>query len=184
VTTTAPIEDLERWDEPAPMGPWSDDLLEPMTVALDFRVTPVVGPPAPETTSSDEAVPAEGESATGGDRDAPAAAPAPPSSVSPESLRRVQLAKATDDLATGRLEQALDSLEALHVRHPTAPEVRDLLIRVLHQRGLLLYGQGQLQAALDSWSRILAIDPEYAPAREFHRAAETELRAIRATPAR
>ena len=70
---------------------------------------------------------------------------------------------------------ARDGLAALANAHPGEPRVRGRLVRVLHQRALLRYGQGSLVAAIDDWQVVLELDPEHEAARSLLRAAQAEL---------
>ncbi len=63
-------------------------------------------------------------------------------------------------LGRGELELAVVDLLELARRFPSDVRVQRRLARVLHQRGLLRYGQGALTAALLDWERVLAIEPE------------------------
>ncbi len=185
VATTSPVTDKELGDDGAVFGPVLDGSRSAANRTAPTLAETPIGPPAPNA-KPDELASAPPTATDGGESpdDAASDAPDAPPASSPQRLVRLQIAKATADLAAGRLEEALDALDGLYVHHPESTEVRELLMRVLHQRALLLYGQGQLQAALESWAKILAIDPDHQQAREFYRAAETELHALRAAPPR
>lgn len=62
-------------------------------------------------------------------------------------------------LGKGELELAVIDLLELARRHPAEARIQLRLIRVLHQRALLRYGQGALTAAIGDWERVLAIQP-------------------------
>jgi tetratricopeptide (TPR) repeat protein len=63
-------------------------------------------------------------------------------------------------LGHGELELAVIDLLELARRHPADARVQNRLVRVLHQRALLRYGQGALTVAIGDWERVLAIQPE------------------------
>lgn len=63
-------------------------------------------------------------------------------------------------LGRGELELAVVDLLELARRFPGDVRVQRRLARVLHQRALLRYGQGALQAALLDWERVLSIEPD------------------------
>lgn len=86
---------------------------------------------------------------------------------------------ALDLLQRGQLERALDMLEGLHAELPSHPEVAKSLVRVLNQRALLHYGQGDLELALNDWTRVLRLDPSHDQARGFLIAAQAELKSLR-----
>ena len=82
-------------------------------------------------------------------------------------------------LQDGRLDEALRALQELFEARSGSQEVRDLLVRVLHQRALLHYGQGELARSIEVWGRVLEVDPSHAQASEFREAARSELDALR-----
>lgn len=89
-----------------------------------------------------------------------------------------RLSVAMDLLNRGRLERALDLLEGLYAELPNQPIVARSLVRVLNQRALLHYGQGDLELALSDWTRVLRLDGSYAQARGFLIAAQAELKSL------
>ncbi len=86
---------------------------------------------------------------------------------------------ALDLLQRGQLERALDLLEGLHAELPSHSEVAESLVRVLNQRALLHYGQGDLELALNDWTRVLRLDAKHEQARGFLIAAQAELKSLR-----
>lgn len=79
-------------------------------------------------------------------------------------------------LGRGELEGAVGELLALADLHPQEPRVRARLVRLLHQRALLHYGQGLLLAAIADWRRVLEVDPGHTLARQLLVAVEEESR--------
>lgn len=86
-----------------------------------------------------------------------------------------RLAELEAMLFLGDLSAALDGLAALAAAHPGEPRVRGRLVRVLHQRALLRYGQGSLLPAIDDWQVVLELDPGHGAAQSLLRAAQAEL---------
>jgi hypothetical protein len=78
-------------------------------------------------------------------------------------------------LAGGETDRALAVLEDRWEESPEDPRVSTLLARVLHQRALLSYGQGRLEASIDDWRKVVALDQLNKQVQAFLRAAETEL---------
>ena len=88
---------------------------------------------------------------------------------------RVVLEQVQRLLARGETSRALALLEDLREENPEDPRVTGVLARVLHQRALLSYGQGRLEAAIDDWRKVVSLQKENRQAQAFLRAAETEL---------
>ena len=86
-----------------------------------------------------------------------------------------QLAAAESLLARGELQEALARLEDLHILHPDALAVRRTLARVLHQRALVRYGHGYLEAAIADWVRVRQLDEKLTRVNQFLDAARAEL---------
>lgn len=72
-----------------------------------------------------------------------------------------RLAALEDQLQRGQVETALGELELLLARWPEDPRLRSRVARLLHQRGLLRYGQGAVAAAMDDWRRAQELNPEW-----------------------
>lgn len=106
--------------------------------------------------------------------------PAPIVDPQPRSARvrripRERIAMAETLLEQGDLERALDLLEEAEPAGDDH-EVERALVRVLRQRALLRYGQGQVEEAIADWVRILSILPGDAQATTFLKAARAERR--------
>ncbi|MCC6671320.1 MAG: hypothetical protein IT458_09680 [Planctomycetes bacterium] len=82
-------------------------------------------------------------------------------------------------LRAGDLEGAIDALQAASRTAQQQPRHRELLVQVLHQRGLLHYGQAFLEDAIEDWKRVLEVQPGHAAAEPFLKAAEAELKVRR-----
>ncbi len=78
-------------------------------------------------------------------------------------------------LGRGELGLAVADLLELSRRFPADARVRARLVRVLHQRALLLYGQGAVERAMRDWERVVALEPTHADAARMLAAARTEL---------
>lgn len=77
-------------------------------------------------------------------------------------------------LGSGDCEGAVDELVRLAEQHPTEARVKIRLVRVLHQRALVRYGQGSLAAAISDWEHLLQLEPSHAVARSLLDAARAE----------
>ena len=96
--------------------------------------------------------------------------------TTPDITARLRVAM--DLLDRGQLERALDLLEGMHAELPNQSKVAKSLVRVLNQRALLHYGQGDLELALSDWTRVLRLDGAHAQARGFLIAAQAELKSL------
>ena len=101
--------------------------------------------------------------------------PQPDLSLSPEDTLAAQLAQTERLLAQGELQEALAGLEDLNLLHPEASQLRRTLARVLHQRALVRYGQGYLEAAIADWARVRQLDDKLTRIDQFLDAARAEL---------
>lgn len=101
---------------------------------------------------------------------------APETGVPTPAEVEARLRRGREHLAAGRLEPALDTLEGLFEELPAHPDVVATLIRILHQRALLHYGQGELELSIADWTRVLQLDARHRQASEFLAAAQAELR--------
>lgn len=135
-------------------------------VAMTRPVTPEVAAPelAPDEFTDHQWIPA-----------APGGAAAPPAIGLPEVPIELRLARAVADLDAGDLASSLAELEELHDLVPAHRAIRRELVRGLHRRALLHYGQGQLEPAIIQWTRVAELDPGLREAREFREAAQIEL---------
>lgn len=79
-------------------------------------------------------------------------------------------------LGSGQFERAVGELLALAQRHPDDLRVRSRLVRVLHQRALMRYGEGRVEAAIADWKQVLELDQNHAAARFHLGQAEREVR--------
>lgn len=77
-------------------------------------------------------------------------------------------------LGRGELELAVADLLDLAQQHPGEPRIRVHLVRVLHQRALVRYGQGSLTSAIEDWQRVLELDPGHRLAHNLLRSARAE----------
>lgn len=79
-------------------------------------------------------------------------------------------------LGRGQLEQSVADVLDLARQFPGDARVRIRLSRVLHQRALLRYGQGDVAGAIADWGRLLEIDPDNELAKKLLDTAVTEAR--------
>jgi hypothetical protein len=98
-------------------------------------------------------------------------APEPGSGEDPVALGLVAV---ETRLARNQLEPAVVDLLELSRRFPADARVRIRLVRLLHQRALLRYGEGAVAMAVADWRRLLEIDPQHGPARRMLEAVELE----------
>ncbi len=77
-------------------------------------------------------------------------------------------------LGRGQLEMAVVDLLELARCHPRDQRVRVRLVRLLHQRALLRYGEGSVAMAISDWRRVLELDPHHATAQQQLEVAERE----------
>jgi tetratricopeptide (TPR) repeat protein len=73
------------------------------------------------------------------------------------------------------LEPVLADLVALQRTYPNDARVATRLARLLQQRGLMRYGQGNVAGALTDWQRAIDLDPELRTARTLLELATAEL---------
>lgn len=105
---------------------------------------------------------------------APVVVPVPPQEPPRDDAVSRALVDVEAQLGRGDLEAAVDELNTLAAGYPAEARVRVRLVRVLHQRALVRYGQGSLTAAIADWERLLALDPGHAVARSLLDAARAE----------
>ncbi|HEX6813959.1 MAG TPA: hypothetical protein VF384_20215 [Planctomycetota bacterium] len=84
------------------------------------------------------------------------------------------LAQVESCLASGDLQAAVADLFELARRFPSDARVQARLARLLHQRALLLYGQGAVSGAIADWEQLLEIYPSHHLAADLLRAARAE----------
>ncbi|GDY03270.1 hypothetical protein LBMAG49_25990 [Planctomycetota bacterium] len=87
----------------------------------------------------------------------------------------LQLANLEGRLVRGDVESVLGELLLLHRSHPSDVRVRVRYARLLQQRGLIRYGQGNVRGAIADWQRACAVDPEQHTARRLLDLAAPEL---------
>jgi hypothetical protein len=85
------------------------------------------------------------------------------------------LAQVESRLARSDLQGAVAELFELARRFPIDARVQVRLARLLHQRALLLYGQGAVSGAIADWEQLLEMCPSHPLAAEMLRAARAEL---------
>ena len=85
------------------------------------------------------------------------------------------LAQVESRLAHSDLQGAVADLFELARRFPTDARVQLRLARLLHQRALLLYGQGAVSGAIADWEQLLEMCPSHPLAAQMLRAARAEL---------
>lgn len=103
-------------------------------------------------------------------------APAPPVARAPNDQVAAALMAIETRLGSGQFERAVQELLVLAQRHPEDLRVRSRLVRVLHQRALMRYGEGRVEAAIADWKHVLEIEQNHAAARLHLRQAEREIR--------
>ena len=77
-------------------------------------------------------------------------------------------------LANNDVQEAVADLFELARRFPNDARVQARLARLLHQRALLLYGQGSVSGAIADWEHLLEIYPSHPLAADLLRAARSE----------
>lgn len=153
--------------------------LLPWPIAAPQVAQPAVAAPVPNESNAATTPPPPQEGAVA----VPPAGMAEVASVAPtEDPVANGLIAVERQLGRGQLELAVADLLTLAKRYPDEVRVRVHLVRVLHQRALVRYGQGSLLSAIDDWTRVLELDPEHRLARNLLRAASAE--ASLASPAR
>ena len=96
--------------------------------------------------------------------------------------RRKLLGQARWLLIRGDMDRALDILEDLWDEAPGDRNIAQQLAGVLHQRAMLEYGQGRLEAAIADWQKVVRLEKDNAQVEAFIRAAKTELAARKRRP--
>lgn len=101
------------------------------------------------------------------------------SSSGPGDALEAELDGVTQLLEAGQADVAVERLRQMVQRRSKGDAayrlVQSRLVSVLHQRGLLRYGQGHLAPAIADWREVLALAPEFKPAARFMAAASAEL---------
>lgn len=87
-----------------------------------------------------------------------------------------QLARLEARLQRGMLDSVMTEMQNLHDAHPSDARVCSRLARLLMQRGLLHYGRGEVQVAIDDWRRARKLDADLQFVAQLLDAASHELR--------
>ncbi len=87
-----------------------------------------------------------------------------------------QLARLEARLQRGMLDSVMTEMQKLHDAHPADARVCSRLARLLLQRGLLHYGRGEVQVAIDDWRRARKLDANLQVVAQLLDAASHELR--------
>ena len=164
--------------------------------SAEARPDPFAPPPAPSPVAEVEpgraAPPADsaaaGEPFATAEVSLPEQAPAPASDhatpVAPRGVGGTStdavargLAQVESRLARSDLQGAVADLFELARRFPRDARVQARLARLLHQRALLLYGQGAVNGAIADWEQLLQMCPSHPLAADMLRAARAELNA-------
>lgn len=134
------------------------------------------GPPAPAMPAGEAIVPAATSSGTSGQGDGVSSAPSESATASPQGIDPVAsgLVAVETSLCRGQLEAAVGALLELARRFPDDARVTIRLVRLLHQRALLRYGEGAVAAAITDWRRVLELAPDHAAAKQMLASAERE----------
>ena len=151
---------LAAWPEPSPLAEIGPGRRQPAdsTPAAEALAAAQASPgqaPAPE--SNDTTSSRQGNSAT-----------------STDAVAR-GLAQVESRLGRSDLQGAVADLFELARRFPSDARVQARLARLLHQRALLLYGQGAVNGAIADWEQLLEMYPSHPLAAEMLRAARAEL---------
>jgi hypothetical protein len=85
------------------------------------------------------------------------------------------LAASDEEAALARFRAALALEPGIQPAASRAPELRDRLVSRYHERAILRYRNQDLDGAIALWDRVIAIDPDFEPARSY-RARARELK--------
>jgi tetratricopeptide (TPR) repeat protein len=86
-----------------------------------------------------------------------------------------QLARLEARLQRGQLDSVLTEMFALHRQWPSDARVCGRLARLLLQRGLVHYGRGAIEVAVEDWRRARQLDPQLASVAQLLDSASREL---------
>lgn len=168
---------------PAPV-PELPGISEPQSSAVAVPSTTSTCSPAREPSATVAPTPPPSVPAF----DVPLAPDAAPAAVPNPAPPAVAAVAAADDavaiglvavevrLGRGQLEVAVNDLLELARRFPADPRVRGRLVRLLHQRALLRYGDGNVALAVSDWQRVLELDAGNRAARRMLDEATREAR--------
>lgn len=138
--------------------------LEPWTISTE----PVI-PASPGGETSDPPGDPGGEVPDPG-----ADSPETPAKGPRDEISRM-LREVENRMSRGEWESSLADLEVWIERYGEDARLKQRLARLLHQRALLRYGQGFLEAALADWHRVQKLDPEAKQVVQFMAAARAEM---------
>jgi tetratricopeptide (TPR) repeat protein len=133
--------------------------------------------PQPDSRKVDEGIPQQSSQRESGPASPRGESVQPAHARTKTRRRRRMLGQARKLLGRGDMDRALDILQDLWDEAPRDRHVVAQLVRVLHHRALLAYGQGRLEAAIDDWEKVVRLDKDKAQVHAFMRAAKTELAA-------
>lgn len=161
----------------SPSSPAQSELMGPVEAPVEAMPTAapstsLVDPPAvanatpPASVPAFEAPAAVVTSAPPNDPPPPAP-PAAPAIVLGDDAVAIGLVAVEVRLGRGQLESAVADLLELSRRFPADPRVRGRLVRLLHQRALLRYGDGNVATAIADWQRVLELDASHLAARRM-----------------
>jgi hypothetical protein len=86
-----------------------------------------------------------------------------------------QLARLEARLQRGQLDSVMTEMFALHRQWPSDARVCGRLARLLLQRGLVHYGRGAIEFAVEDWRRARQLDPQLGAVAQLLDAASREL---------
>jgi tetratricopeptide (TPR) repeat protein len=86
-----------------------------------------------------------------------------------------QLARLEARLQRGQLDSVMTEMFALHRQWPSDARVCGRLARLLLQRGLVHYGRGAIEPAVEDWRRARRLDPQLGAVAQLLDAASREL---------
>jgi len=86
-----------------------------------------------------------------------------------------QLARLEARLQRGQLDSVMNEMFALHRQWPSDARVCGRLARLLLQRGLVHYGRGAIEVAVEDWRRARQLDPQLASVAQLLDSASREL---------
>jgi tetratricopeptide (TPR) repeat protein len=158
---------LQAWPE--------DDRAAQLLRATERRGQALAGVRSDDAANSNGGVVAVGD-ASATDLDAHAA---PIGEVAPAARAHdaigAQLARLEARLQRGSLDSVMTEMQRLHDAHPGDARLCSRLARLLLQRGLLHYGRGEVQAAVEDWRRARKLDPNLQGVSQLLDAASHEL---------
>jgi tetratricopeptide (TPR) repeat protein len=100
--------------------------------------------------------------------------PVKPTTIPAEAVTKYREGAAL--LARGSVGSAVTTLSGVVSQYPTYGAARAKLVEALLFQGLDSYSRGSISAALQSWNRVLALDPGNEKAKRYIKKAESEKR--------